>query len=60
MPVIRIGGTPASVQFAGLISPGLFQFNVVVPPNTPDGDQSLTAAIQNLTTQSGTLLTVQH
>ena len=60
MPVIRIGGTPASVQFAGLISPGLFQFNVVVPPNTPDGDQSVTAAIQNLTTQSGTLLTVQH
>ena len=30
-PVIRIGGVVATVQFAGMVSPGEFQFNVVVP-----------------------------
>ena len=34
-PVIDIGGLPASVQFAGLVSPGLYQFNVVVPSSVP-------------------------
>ena len=31
LPTIQIGGMPATVQFAGLVSPGLYQFNVVVP-----------------------------
>jgi uncharacterized protein (TIGR03437 family) len=60
LPAIRIGGAAATVQFAGLISPGLFQFNVVVPSNTPDGDQPIAAVYGGLTTQSGTLLTVHH
>jgi uncharacterized protein (TIGR03437 family) len=59
-PVIKIGGITATVQFAGLVSPGEFQFNVVVPPNASDGDQPVTAAYNGITTQSGTLLTVQH
>ena len=58
LPVITIGGIPATVQFAGLISPGLFQFNVVVPASTPAGDNALTATSNNLTTQSGVLVTV--
>jgi uncharacterized protein (TIGR03437 family) len=58
-PVISIGGTPAMVQFAGLISPGLFQFNVVVPASTPAGDNALTATYGGLSTQSGVLVTVQ-
>ena len=33
LPAITIGGIAASVQFAGLVSPALFQFNVVIPPN---------------------------
>lgn len=41
LPVgIRIGGLPAAVAFAGLISPGLYQFNVTVP-QVADGDQLL-------------------
>ena len=31
LPVIQIGGMTAAVQFAGLVAPGEFQFNVVVP-----------------------------
>ena len=60
LPVIRIGGTTATVPFAGLVSPGQFQFNVVIPPNTPDGDQPIAATYNGLSTQAGTLLTVQH
>jgi uncharacterized protein (TIGR03437 family) len=59
-PVITIGGSQATVTFAGLVGPGQFQFNVVVPPNTPDGDQAIVAAYQGSTAQPGTLLTVQH
>jgi uncharacterized protein (TIGR03437 family) len=60
LPVIEIGGAAATVQFAGLVSPGEFQFNVVVPPNTPDGDQSVTGSYNGLTTQVGTSIAVQH
>ena len=60
LPVVQIGGTRATVQFAGLISPGLFQFNVVVPPDAPDGDLALTATYSGTSTQTGTLITVQH
>jgi uncharacterized protein (TIGR03437 family) len=60
LPTVQIGGVPASVQFGGLISPGLFQFNVVVPPKTPDGDQAISATYNGYSTQSGTLLTVHR
>ncbi len=60
LPVVKIGGNSAAVQFTGVVSPGLFQFNVVVPPNTPDGDQPISATYGGLTTAPGTLLTVQH
>jgi uncharacterized protein (TIGR03437 family) len=61
LPVIKIGGNTATVQFAGLnITPGEFQFNVVVPPNTPDGDQPISATYNGLSTQAGTLITIQH
>jgi uncharacterized protein (TIGR03437 family) len=62
-PVITIGGIPATVQFAGLISAGLFQFNVVVPLSTPDGDNPIiakTGPFDSITTQSGTLITVRQ
>jgi uncharacterized protein (TIGR03437 family) len=60
-PVIKIGGASAVVQFAGLnIAPGDFQFNVVVPPNTPDGDQPITASYDGATTIAGTYITVKH
>ena len=45
-PAVTIGGLPASVAFAGLISPGLFQFNVVIPANAASGDNAITASYQ--------------
>ena len=59
-PVIRIGGIAATVSFAGLVSPGLYQFNVVVPGGVPDGENTLTATYSSLNTQSGVVLTVQR
>jgi len=60
LPVFVIGGSPAAVQFAGLVAPGEFQFNVVVPLSAPDGDNTLTAVYNGLSTQTGVLLTVAH
>ncbi len=60
LPVIQIGGIPATVQSASLLAPGLFQFNVYVPMNAPNGDNTLTASYSGLTTQSGVLISVQH
>ncbi len=60
MPGITIGGVAATVTFAGLVAPGEFQFNVVVPPSLANGDQPTTAMYNGLTTQAGTLITVQR
>ncbi len=59
MPTFTIGGVTATVTFAGLISPGLYQFNVVVPANITPGDNSITATYGGFSTQSAALLTVQ-
>ena len=60
VPAIQIGGVTATVLFAGLVAPGVYQFNVVVPQSVPDGDNAVTALYNGLTTQAGVLLTVQH
>ena len=55
---VRIGGFDAVIAFAGLISPGVYQFNVVVPPLAA-GDQSVVAQLRDLLTQTDLLLTIQ-
>jgi uncharacterized protein (TIGR03437 family) len=59
-PLINIGGIVAAVRFAGLVAPGEFQFNVVVPSSLCNGDQPVTATYNGLTTQAGTLLTTHQ
>jgi uncharacterized protein (TIGR03437 family) len=61
LPVITIGGVTATITFAGLnVTPGEFQFNVVVPPSLANGDQPTIAMYNGFTTPAGTLITVQH
>jgi uncharacterized protein (TIGR03437 family) len=60
LPAIRIAGIAASVQFAGLTMPGLFQFNVTVPSGISDGDQPITASYIGQTTQAGTLIAIHN
>lgn len=59
-PTVKIGGLTATVQFAGLISPGEFQFNIVVPNGTPDGDQPVVASYNGASTQSNGMISIQH
>jgi uncharacterized protein (TIGR03437 family) len=59
LPVITIGGNPATVSFAGVISPGLYQFNVVIPSNAQNGDNTVTCSYGGLSTPTGDLITVQ-
>jgi len=58
LPVIMVGGKNATVLFAGLVSPGLFQFKLVVPSPLGHGDQIINATFGGATTQPGTLLSV--
>jgi uncharacterized protein (TIGR03437 family) len=58
MPQVVIANTPATVTFAGLVSPGLYQFNVVLPA-VPSGDDFIFATYQGMNTASGTLITIQ-
>jgi uncharacterized protein (TIGR03437 family) len=61
LPTVTIGGIAATVQFAGINGPpGLFQLNVVVPFTLANGDQLIMATYNGLTTQAGTLITVQN
>lgn len=59
-PIVGIGGYPATVTFAGLVAPGEFQFNIVVPPAAPDGDLGISAAYNNAFTPKTATLAVQH
>jgi uncharacterized protein (TIGR03437 family) len=59
LPAIQIGGLTATVQFGGLVAPGEFQFNVVIPVSLGNGDQFITATYGGASTQSGTLITIQ-
>ena len=56
---ITIGGVATTWTFAGLVSPGLYQFNVTVP-KLPNGDAALVATIGGVATQTGVSVTVQQ
>jgi uncharacterized protein (TIGR03437 family) len=57
---ITIGGTPAQVTFGGLVMPGLYQFNVVIPAGTANGDAQVVATVGNTISPTGPLVNVQH
>ncbi len=56
---VTIGGQTATVQYAGLVQAGLYQFNVTVPA-VANGDAALVATIGGVTSQKGVLVTVQQ
>ena len=61
LPLVKIGGAAAAVvQFAGLVLPGLYQFNVVTPASAQAGDNAITASFNGVNTQPGALLTIQQ
>jgi uncharacterized protein (TIGR03437 family) len=58
LPVITIGGSAAAVSFAGLVAPGEFQFNVVIPTNAPSGDNSITATYNGAEASPAGIITI--
>jgi len=59
-PVIMVGTKTAAVGYNGLGLAGEFQFNVTLPLDLPNGDLPISATYNGLTTQAGTLLTIQR
>jgi uncharacterized protein (TIGR03437 family) len=58
-PQILIANTPVTVTFAGLISPGLYQFNITIAPGTPVGDDFIVVNYNNVSTALGPIITIQ-
>jgi uncharacterized protein (TIGR03437 family) len=58
-PQITIGGVTASVEYAGLVGAGLYQFNVTVPASLPSGDAAVVATIGGVSSPAGVSITVQ-
>ncbi len=63
--VMTIGGVQvpaAGVIYAGLAPDfvGLYQFNIVVPSNLPDGDLPVTVKVGNATVPQTLFLSVKH
>ena len=50
----------STVQYAGLVAVGEYQFNIVAPSTLANGDQSITATYNGQSTQAGTLITVHN
>lgn len=59
MPGITIGGISAKVTFAGLVAPGEYQFNVVIPANAPSGDNAVIATYNGAEASPAAMITVQ-
>jgi uncharacterized protein (TIGR03437 family) len=58
-PAIVIDGIDADVSFAGLVGPGLYQFNVVVPSTVTLGQDVLVVGLSgNFETQPNAFLTI--
>jgi uncharacterized protein (TIGR03437 family) len=56
---VSIGGTTTSVPFAGLVSPGLYQFNVVVPASSANGDTPVSLTYGGVPAPTGSVIAVQ-
>jgi uncharacterized protein (TIGR03437 family) len=56
---VTIGGAPATVQYAGIVAPGEYQINLIVPPEQ-DGDQTIVATIGGSATQANVKIPVQN
>jgi uncharacterized protein (TIGR03437 family) len=55
---VRISGRPAQTTFAGLVSNGLVQINVVIPAGLT-GDAAVEMTIDGVPTQTGVFITAQ-
>ncbi len=55
---VTIAGQTASVLFAGMVGPGLWQLNVQIPSGLIGGDRPLVLSVNNVASQPNVMLTV--
>jgi uncharacterized protein (TIGR03437 family) len=53
LPTATVGGLPATVSYAGMVGPGLYQFNVLLPAGTAVGATGATAEVPVVITAAG-------
>jgi uncharacterized protein (TIGR03437 family) len=58
-PIVSMGGQQAAVTFAGLVGPGEYLINVIVPSGLADGDHPLTMLYGLQAPQAGVLITTK-
>ena len=59
-PQITIGGIAATVQYAAVISPGLYQINVLVPAVPSSGDTQVIATYGGVSSPAGAMIPVEQ
>jgi len=59
LPECQVGGANAVIEFAGLVSPGLYQLNLDIPATVASGDKSLVCSYNTAATPSGDLISIQ-
>ena len=58
-PTVMIGGTSASVPFAGVTYAGVYQINVTVPTSATSGDVPVVALVGSTSSPSAAMIAVQ-
>jgi uncharacterized protein (TIGR03437 family) len=56
---VTVGGIAATVQYAGLVAPGEYQINLLVPPGA-NGDQAIVATISGASSQAAVFLPIEN
>jgi uncharacterized protein (TIGR03437 family) len=60
LPVCQINGAAATVTYAGIATPGLYQINLTIPNGAANGDNEVSCAYGGATTQAGTRIAVSR
>ena len=60
LPACQMGGAPAPVTAAVLVSPGLYALFVTVPGGATNGDNAISCSYRNSPTPAGNLIPVQQ
>ncbi len=55
---VTIGGIAATVTFAGLVGPGLFQIDIQIPNGLNGGDQPIVLTVNGIAAQPNLMLTI--
>ena len=59
-PQVTIGDTAATVKYAGVISPGLYQINVVVPSTAANDDSQVIVNDGAVSSPTGAMIPVSR